>query len=146
MAYADSMRSSTCTLETIATLIEGIFASTYGLTWSTWSPTYGASGAMTYTAVTSTSARYIQIGKLVFFNLDAVGTTGGVANTTLTFSLPVTCSGRNHCMGGQIYQAAGKASQVIVSSGGGSALLYDSSNLSLAASTYLRVAGIYEAA
>jgi len=146
MAYADTMRVSTATLEIIAGLIEGIFSSGFPATWTAWAPTYGASGAMTYTTVTTTTARYIRIGKLVFFVIDANGTTGGTANTTLTFTLPVTAASQNHVMGGQIFQASGKAAYAVIAGSTGSVSLYDSSNLSLSAGTYIRVAGVYEAA
>jgi len=56
----------------------------------TWVPTYGSNGSMTYTSVTTTIAEYHQIGKLVFFQIHANGTTGGTAATGITFTLPVT--------------------------------------------------------
>ncbi len=77
MAYADTLRTSAGTLEIAAGLIEGIASSTYPLTWSTWSPTYGASGSMTFTSVTTTAARYARIGKLVLVNFYFGGTRNG---------------------------------------------------------------------
>ena len=60
--------------------------------WTAYTPTYTASGSMTYTSVTTNIARYIKIGRITFFELDASGTTGGTASTKLIASLPVTAA------------------------------------------------------
>lgn len=57
--------------------------------WQTWTPTYGAASPMTFTSVTTAIARYKQIGKTVFFVLNATGTTGGTASLSISFTLPV---------------------------------------------------------
>ena len=44
------------------------------ITLTAWTPTYSATGAMTFTGVSTTSANYTQVGKLVFFQLDAIET------------------------------------------------------------------------
>lgn len=56
--------------------------------WLTWSPSYSCSGTMTYTSVNTIFARYLKIGKLVHFKIRAIGTTGGVASTTIYATLP----------------------------------------------------------
>jgi len=58
--------------------------------WATWSPSYSASGSMTFTSVTTHIARYCQIEKIVYFQIRAIGTTGGTASNSLFFSLPST--------------------------------------------------------
>lgn len=92
MAYADTIRVSTATINDVADSIEGIFTSTFPATWSSWTPTYSASGSMTFTTVTTQYGRYLQIGKLVFFQLWASGTTGGTANTTISATLPIAAA------------------------------------------------------
>lgn len=57
--------------------------------WTSWTPTYTASGLMTISSVTTTYAKYFKLGNLVFFQLEATGTTGGVASTDIYFTLPV---------------------------------------------------------
>lgn len=91
MAYADGIRSPSATLETIASLIEGIGVSGFPLAWTTWAPTYTGSGTLTYGTVTTSYARYIQIGKLVILIIRATGTVAG-AGTEIRFTLPVTAA------------------------------------------------------
>lgn len=90
MAYADSIRNLTCNMNDVASLIEGIWSSSYGLTWSSWTPTYGAGGSGTFTSVTTHNAKYIQCGKCVILSIEATGTVGGTPNHFITFSLPVS--------------------------------------------------------
>lgn len=96
MAYADSIRTTSPTMEGVATLIEGIFSSGYGLTVSTWTPTLTASGSMTYTSTSVNKAIYVQVGKLVFFNVSFTGTVGGSVSTALKFTLPITAAHLYH--------------------------------------------------
>lgn len=60
--------------------------------WTTWAPTYGAETG-TFTSVTTTYARYKQVGKTVFLEIRASGTTSG-STAFLTFTLPVNA--QNH--------------------------------------------------
>ena len=60
------------------------------LSWQTWVPTYTQPSTMTFTSVTTVAAKYAKIGKLVFFNIHAAGTTGGTATASIRFSLPIT--------------------------------------------------------
>lgn len=57
--------------------------------WTDWTPSYGGIGAMTYTTVTTTFAKYCRIGNMVYIMWNCIGTTGGVANSGITFTLPV---------------------------------------------------------
>lgn len=59
---------------------------------TSWTPTYSASGSMTFTSVTTRFAYYIQLGKIVIFMLNAGGTTGGTASNELRATLPVTAA------------------------------------------------------
>jgi hypothetical protein len=63
-----------------------------GAAWETWTPTYSASGGGAFTTVTTTIARYAQIQKLVFVNIDATVTTLGTASGFMQFSLPITAN------------------------------------------------------
>lgn len=54
----------------------------------TWTPSYGATGSMTWTSVTTNKARFTAFSNRCFINLTAVGTTGGTASTGLTFTTP----------------------------------------------------------
>ena len=94
MPYPDTLRSTTFTGGDIATLIEGIGVAGYPLTFSTWSPTYTGSGTLAYGTVTTTYAKYIQIGKLVMMWLRASGTVSG-SGVEIRFTLPVTAAAAN---------------------------------------------------
>lgn len=116
--------------------------------WTAWTPTFTASGSMTYTPVTTNKAVYRQVGKLVFFRIDASGTTGGVASNTLFFTLPVTAK--------DTFGVVGTGLVVDVSAAGAFAYFesttqagvqkYNVANFSLAAGIAHRISGVYEAA
>jgi hypothetical protein len=74
------------------------------LGWTTYTPTYGASGSMTYTSVTTSIARYTlnPFNKVCTVRLYFNGTTGGTASNQITVSLPFTS--RNDSFG-QFYWA-----------------------------------------
>lgn len=57
--------------------------------WTTWVPTVTASVGV-ITSYTVNSARYLQIGKLVFFHCDIKITDAGTGSGTLMVALPVT--------------------------------------------------------
>jgi len=54
-----------------------------------WEPTYGASGSMTFTSVTTHFAFFKLDGDYLDVNVHATGTTGGTASNTITVSLPL---------------------------------------------------------
>lgn len=56
---------------------------------STWSPTLGASGSMTFTSTTVHEAKYGRDGRMIEFVIDVEGTIGGTPSYILTFTLPV---------------------------------------------------------
>ena len=89
--YANSIRSVNATMEDIATLIEGTIGSSSNDAVSTaWTPTYAASGAMTFTGVSTDIAKYVVKGAEVTVFFRFTGTTGGTASTSITFTLPFT--------------------------------------------------------
>lgn len=92
MAYADTIRSSIATMEDVADLIEGIAVSGYPLAFSTWAPSYGAGGSMTFTSVSTTYARTVVIGKFRLIMFNFAGTTGGSASTYLTLTAPAAAA------------------------------------------------------
>jgi hypothetical protein len=62
--------------------------------WTDWTPVYTPNGSMTFTSVTTT-ARYKIVGKSFTFELIVAGTTGGVANSFIGFTLPSGVIPRN---------------------------------------------------
>lgn len=66
----------------------------------TWTPTYGASGSMTFTSVTTHLANYVEFGRLKLGNVIARGTTGGTADTGIRFSLPTSADATNFFISG----------------------------------------------
>ncbi len=56
--------------------------------WTNWTPTYSASGTMTFTSVTTTYAHYLVKDDTVHFSIKATGTTGGAASSQIRFTLP----------------------------------------------------------
>lgn len=92
MAYADLIRSAIATWEDVADLIEGIFVAGYPLVYTTWVPTYGGGGSMTYTSVSTTYARYWFAGKHCHCTVYVSGTTGGSASSYITMTLPATAA------------------------------------------------------
>lgn len=64
----------------------------HGGGWATWTPTYGGTGSLTFTSVTTNLGVYQRHGSLVKFILDATGTAGGTTNNGLTVSAPIATS------------------------------------------------------
>ena len=87
MAYADSIRTSGATMEAVASLIEGIGSAGYPLTWTTWTPTY-TGGTGTWPG--AGTAKYLRIGKLVIFTINATATLSGTATAYVTYTIPIT--------------------------------------------------------
>lgn len=151
MAYADTIRTATATMDDVATLIEGIFVSGYGLTWTAWTPTLGATGSMTWTSTAINFAKYIQCGKLIIFAVVAGGTTGGSASSGLTFTLPVTASATwasntGLAAANVIDGGSSIAGVCLTTTAVGTVTRYDAGNYGLGAGRTIRVVGAYEAA
>ena len=63
-----------------------------GGVWQDWTPNYTQYWTMTYTSITTHTARYTKVGGLCFFKIDSAGTLGGTPMGSLAFSPPVTPS------------------------------------------------------
>ena len=109
-------------------------------------PTYGGGGDMTFTSVSETYNKFKVSGKTVTYKLRAAGTTGGVASTTITFSLPVTAAGSHgKGTGCGTYDSGWKSGYVTgVNSTVAQVFKGDGSNWALAASKNIDVQVIYE--
>jgi hypothetical protein len=119
--------------------------------WFNWTPTFSASGSMTYSPVTLTQAQFKLAGNELRFNLiTATGTTGGTASTEINFTLPFTVSVPNGTMctaavidgggaiGGRAY-VSGTGTLVAVAR-------YDNANFSLGASRRIFASGFCKVA
>ena len=78
------------------------FSSALSTNWITWTPTYGASGSMTFGTVTTNKAVYRREDNIVWIYLQADGTTGGIASTDITFTLPVTAIATHGCFNSNV--------------------------------------------
>ncbi len=58
--------------------------------WFNWTPTYSASGSMTYTSVTTDVAKFSITGRTVHIALQAQGTLGGTSSFGIRATAPVT--------------------------------------------------------
>jgi hypothetical protein len=117
--------------------------------WDSWTPSYSASGSMTYTSVTTNRAKYLQLGKLVFFTLSATGTTGGTASNAIIATLPVTAAYSPIIFAGGYDDGGGTALTGIGQGSGTGSLAVskaDKSNFGLGAGRSIYVSGVYEAA
>jgi len=76
-------------------------------TWFNYTPTYGASGSMTWTSVTANPAKFKINGKSCTVVISASGTTGGTASTVLTVTLPVTPDNTTYRVGGSVDDGVG---------------------------------------
>lgn len=90
-AHTGDMTNTAGSLVTTVTRINGVDQTA---AWSTWSPTFTTTtvGGTPITAgITGNGARYRQVGKTTFFDLDFQITNIGVGNSgQVTFTLPVT--------------------------------------------------------
>lgn len=140
MAFADLIRSAIATWEDVADLIEGIFTSSYPLAYTTWVPSYGAGGSMTYTSVTTTYARYWQCGDHGECTIYARGTTGGSASAYLTVTLPFTSAALTDQTFPIAIEENGTASigKIVIPTGSSTARIYkaDNSNWGLGSNRY----------
>lgn len=118
--------------------------------WSTWTPTFTASGSMTF-AATASVARYTRIGKIVYFQITASGTTGGTASTAVRFTLPVTpaLSATANSIGGGCWVTDTNTASGYWgwnTAGYIQVFKYDLSNFGLGASRAFSLCGFYEVA
>jgi hypothetical protein len=114
--------------------------------WATWTPTYGATGSMTYTTVSTNVGNYQRHGTMIIFNLTATGTTGGTAANTITFTPPVNLSGSTPGFGGYVADGGGEIGATAFFSAPGTVNVkkYDASNFGLGASRQISISGFYK--
>lgn len=114
--------------------------------WKTWVPTYGASGSMTYTSVSTTYARYRDDGDKIEFEIRASGTTGGAASNYLTFTLPVSPANPSTPFYGFVIDGSSAATFTFWDAGNTFVRVnrYDNSNYGLGAGRILQISGSYE--
>lgn len=114
----------------------------------TWSPTYSTFGGtgFTFTTVTTSFAKYWKIGKLVFFSIRALGTTGGsVAGSSLKFDLPFSGATYSQELPATTFELAGfgKPGRCAISSAEAAVTLVDGAAWSLGAVTGFAINGFY---
>jgi hypothetical protein len=64
--------------------------------WFNWTPSYSASGSMTYTSVTTNIAKFRIVGQSCIVLISSFGTTGGAADSTIyVHGLPVAVNAGN---------------------------------------------------
>jgi hypothetical protein len=119
--------------------------------WQDWTPSYSASGSMTFTSVTTYFARYKQFGKFVAFMIRATGTTGGSASTVLYATAPVTPAEDNIIASGGVRDSssgssAGEGMCFVRTSTGLQFNKVDVSNWGIGSGRIIHGAGVYEAA
>lgn len=109
-----------------------------------WAPQYSASGSMTYTSVTTTTALYKIIYDWLFGHLHADGTTGGTASNSLIASLPFTVGSHSQRGAGAGYITDGGGGLASFFYYGDSTHIYgnrtDNTNYGLGASRLMSVA------
>ena len=105
-----------------------------------WSPSYGALGAMTFTGVTTTRAKFSINGPRCSISLEAVGTTGGTASDTITFTGPVTPAYTNTRGMAGVWDSIAISGQAVMRTGNINYVRkYDASNLDLGLNKYIYV-------
>lgn len=113
-----------------------------------WTPTFTGSGSMTFINVTITTARYAQIGKLVYLYLDAEGTVDGTPNKTIIYTLPVTAAYKIIYGWGAVYDGVTLLARHRIGTDvtKGEVAKDDATNWNAGPSRYVRVGLLYEAA
>lgn len=69
-----------------------------GSDWATWSPTWDTNGAGTLSSTSVSFARWMRIGNIVYFQVDATNTISSTdaATTAIRFTLPVNTTATAH--------------------------------------------------
>jgi len=81
--------------------------------WANYVPTYGADGAMTFTAVVTNVAKFKYKNKHIFVCINATGTTGGVASRYVSATLPIDALMTNQTGSGQVQPGTGRFGAVV---------------------------------
>jgi hypothetical protein len=124
----------------------------HGGGWATWTPTYGASGSMNYTAngitgvPTTLLGIYQRHGSRVDFALRASGVNGGTASNTLTFTAPITAASSGQSAGGGMILNGSTETGAYWQFGSTSTIQikrYDQANLTTSVTTFILAEGFY---
>lgn len=105
--------------------------------WLSWTPTYSASGSMTYTSVSNDYVRYKLYKDICYIITRSTGTTGGTASTQILVTLPFFPSGsgggNNTIPASTVNDNGLKSSGTVVQAGtlASGTFKYDNSNWSL---------------
>lgn len=116
---------------------------------SDFTPGAGAGGAMTYTSITNNWAKYSRDeNNMIDLFVDIVGTTGGSADPSLIFNLPVAATAAGHALAVVAVDGAGifLGASAVASGSTCSVKKYDGSNWGLGAGRRIYVSGTYPAA
>ncbi len=110
-----------------------------------YTPTITPSGSMTFTSVSINTAKYWDYGHKVDLILDVHGTTGGTANTTLSFTLPFEASSDYTALACEVILGAGTLFRGVcdIRNTSGRVLIDSATNFSLGTVRGFRVAGWY---
>jgi hypothetical protein len=116
--------------------------------WTDWTPTYGGGSTSDWTSVTTNFAKYIQLGKQVFYTLNADGTvSGGGVSDFVNFTAPVALASSTNAGIGSGFGAEGGSEQAMfclpLSTTEIAIKVYDSSTIATG-SFNARVSGFYE--
>jgi hypothetical protein len=115
--------------------------------WTSYTPTVSAtSGTLT---TTSTTGRYLQIGKTVYFTAQVTLTNVGTASGRISLGLPKTAGASSYVVAGVERQSTGNAITGLVGSGGTTALIDGYSGLTpnmIVNGYVLLIGGVYESA
>jgi hypothetical protein len=122
-----------------------------GGAWLDWIPTVTAGGSMTVSSVSVVVARYIQIGKMIYFTVRLSMTTGGTADNDILFTLPVATKDTTNTVSvgnGFVTESATVGAFAFSGSSGTVAdcRKYDASNFGLGAGKIVAITGHYEVA
>jgi hypothetical protein len=114
----------------------------------TWTPVWSGTGSLTYTSITVNTAVYQIKGRRLFLTLNAIGTTGGVTNTTINATAPFTAlstMGTNSPLTGNSADTASAAGRAAINGGSNSIGIrkYDASNWGLGANRGVGAGGEY---
>lgn len=111
----------------------------------TYTPSYSASGSMTFGTVTTSIARYHIRQRFCRLQLEFFGTTGGTASNSIIASLPITEAQGMTAMA-YVVDGSGASAQGYVSISGGNASFFkpDASNFGLGAARACRITVEYE--
>ena len=79
---ADNLAANAVTTAKIAD--RNVTPAKISFTTTAFTPTYGGTGSLTFTTVTTDYARFADFGDYVYIELSAIGTTGGTTNVGIT--------------------------------------------------------------